>query len=212
MIFNILKYSIGSLFYGGLITVLFIALFVFLIKGWYKDAVFKPISFVVLGILSLIILWNSTIICGALAMKSDITSFQTMIESSIASLGLSLSAVADQEISNEVFKEVVDSHPILNYYANSCDFSGWHISELPSVMGDTLKSYLNGIILKSLLWSLGFVVVAAIIVIKTMGRRTNNRRLSSGNRGSRNNDRASRNGGRARVSSRSTGRRVSSRN
>lgn len=50
----ILKYSIGSLLYGGLITVLFLSLFIFLIKGWYKDAVFKPVSYAVLGVLSLL--------------------------------------------------------------------------------------------------------------------------------------------------------------
>lgn len=202
MIGAILKYSIGSLIYGGLITIAFLALFIFFIKGWYKDAVFRPISIVVLGILSLIVLWNSTIICGALAMKSDITSIQGMIENVIATAGLDRNVTVDLEGSNDIFRAVVDQHPILGYYADYCDFSGWRIAELPGVICETLKDYLNGIIVKALLWSLGFVIVGSVIVIKTMGRRTT---ASYGQRrgGSRYSDRPGRD---SRVSSRITGR------
>lgn len=171
----ILKYSIGSLLYGGLITVLFLSLFIFLIKGWYKDAVFKPVSYAVLGVLSLIIIWNSTIICGALAMKSDISSIQDMVENAIDSSGLDMSSTVSTFQSNEIFRDVLEEHPILYYYADSCDFSGHTITELPAVLCDTLRSYLNGIITGRLLWSLLFVVIAAIAVIKTMGRKSTHR-------------------------------------
>ena len=119
MISAILKYSIGSLLYGGLITVIFLSLFIFLIKGWYKDAVFRPVSFIVLGVLSLIVLWNSTIICGALAMKSDISSIQALIENAIESSGLEGDTTVDLLLSNEIFQQVIDRHPILSYYADN---------------------------------------------------------------------------------------------
>lgn len=205
MITIILKYSIGSLLYGGLITVLFLALFIFLIKGWYKDAVFKPISFVIFGILALIVLWNSTIICGALAMKSDISSIHDLIENRIESLRLSATTTVDEALSNEIFQEVVERHPILKYYANYCDFSGWSVGELPMEMCNTLKEYLNGIILKSLLWSLGFVAVGAIIVIKTMGRRSPTRYTYSSGRSSRDSHYTSRTN---KIPSRNNGRRI----
>ncbi len=205
MISAILKYSIGSLIYGGLITVVFLALFIFLIKGWYKDAVFKPISFVVLGILAIVILWNSTIICGALSIKSDISSTQAMIENTIRSYGLDNSAVVDKIQSNEIFRDVANQHPILGYYADNCDFSGWSIAQLPTVMCNTLKDYLNKIILKALLWSLGFVVVGAIVVIKTMDR-------TSGGRSSYRYSRTGNSTGRTKpVSSRYNGKRRTSR-
>lgn len=171
----ILKYSIGSLIYGGLITALFLSLFIFLIKGWYKDAVFKPVSYAMLGVLSLIVIWNSTIICGALAMKSDISSIQDMVENVIYSSGLDMSSTVGTFQSNEIFRDVLEEHPILYYYADVCDFSGHTIAELPAVLCDTLRSYLNGIITRRLLWSLLFVVIAAIAVIKTMGRKSNHR-------------------------------------
>lgn len=202
MISAILKYSIGSLLYGGVITALFLFLFIFLIKGWYKDAVFKPVSFVILAILALIILWNSTIICGALSMKSDISSIQTLIENTIETFGLDRTLTVDSIQSNVVFQEVLQQHPILNYYVDNCNFSGWSVAELPSTMCTALKDYLNGIIIKCLLWSLGFVVVGAIAAIKTLDRRSAGRTSlrSYGRAGSRTSAASSRNSGRRRSS------------
>ena len=170
MISAILKYSIGSLFYGGLITVLMLSLFIFLIKGWYKDAIFKPISYIIIAVLSLIVLFNSTIVCGALAMKSDLESIRILIEEAVAASGIDGNTTVDLAQSDSIFQRVVDEHPILYYYADMCDFSGWRLVELPMVMCDTLNSYLNGIIVKRLLWSLAFVIICAIAVIKSMGR------------------------------------------
>lgn len=187
MLWAILKYSIGSLLYGGLITILFIALFIFLIKGWYKDAVFKPVSYVVLAILSLIILYNSVIICGALAMKSDLDSIRGFIENIIAYTGIDLDGIVDSASGSDVVRQLVSAHPILNYYADSGEFYGMTFSELPAAICDTLNSYLNGVIVEHLLWSLGFVVVAAVIVIKTM-RRESAHRISSMGRTSRRSD------------------------
>ena len=202
MISAILKYSIGSLAYGGLITVIFLSLFILLIKGWYKDAVFKPISFIVLGVLALIVLCNGTIFCGAQAMKSDISSVKASIENIIETSGLDVNTGVDSLQSNKIFQEAANRHPALNYYASHCDFSGRQLAGLPSAICDTLNGYLNGIIVKCLLWTLVFAVAGAIAVIKTLDR-------SSGGRAS---GRVPRNAGRTRtIASRNGGRRKSSR-
>lgn len=182
---------------------LFLSLFLFFIKGWYKDAVFKPISFVVSGILGVIILWNSTLICGALSMKSDISSIQALIEDATASLGLHGNSMVDIAQSNDVLGQAIDSHPILEYYVNYCDFSGHTVAELPTVMCDTLTDYLNGVILKNLLWMLGFVTVGAVVVIKTMGRTYSRSGVRTGRQEVRSDRRtriASRNSGHKRYS------------
>lgn len=179
MISAILKYSIGSLFYGGLITALFISLFIFLIKGWYKDAAFKPLSYVVLALLSVILLWNNTVLCCAMSLKSDISAVQELLERSIDISGLDKSITVDSVLSNGIFERVKESHPILGYYVDSCDFSGWSIAELPSMLCNTLIDELNSLILRYLLWSLGFVVVAATAVIKSMNRYRSGRAYSA---------------------------------
>lgn len=169
MIHNILTYSVGSLIWGIFITAGLIGIFVFLIKGWYKDAFFKPITYVILGVLSLILIYNSTIICGAIAIKSDISTFEDLV-SSVVSTFPDMDMTVDQTMSNEVLQEAIYAHPILNYFVGDGDFSGWKLSEIPGVMADTLKGFLNKIILKNSLWALGFTLVAAIFAIKTIGR------------------------------------------
>ena len=170
MIENILTYSIGSLFWGIVIALICIGLFLLLIKGWYKDAYFKPVSYIIAGALCLVLIYNCTIICGAIAMKSDIELFEGLVSRAITSSFPDFDITVDERTSNEILQKVLEEHPILYYYVGSCNFEGWRLSELPHVMGDTLKSYLNNVILKNILWSLGFVVAGAILAIKTIGR------------------------------------------
>jgi len=206
MISAILKYSIGSLIYGGLITVIFLAIFIFLIKGWHKDAVFKPISLVALGVLALIIFFNSTIICGAQAMKSDISSIKSSVENIIESTGIKGNLEADSLQSNSFMQEVTDRYPIINSIANQCDISGSQVAQLPSTICDTLTDYLNGIIVKALLWTLAFVVIGTIVVIMTLDR-TSNYRTSTRYSGPVNSRMPRTEGRTRRIASRTGGRR-----
>jgi len=206
MISAILKYSIGSLFYGGLITVVFISLFVLLIKGWYKDAIFKPITFAVFGVLTLFVFANSTIICGALAIKSDITTINASVENIIEESGLKGDSEVDSLQTNKFMQEVTDRYPIINSVVGQFDISGSQVAELPAMICNTLTGYLTGIIIKSLLWTLAFVVIGVIVVIKTLDHGSSNR--VSSRYGERGNSRVQRYDGRIRrISSRSGGRR-----
>ncbi|MBD5233966.1 MAG: hypothetical protein HDS65_07310 [Bacteroidales bacterium] len=170
MIENILAYSIGSLFWGILIAIVCMCLFLFLIKGWYKDAYFKPVSYIIAIILGTILVYNCTIICGAIAIKLNVNSFENQVVHVVKSNFPDYDAVVDQRTSNDIIQQVVKEHPILLYYVGSGNFEGWKLSELPNVMSDTLRSYLNNIIIKKIAWSLGFVILGAIIAIKTIGR------------------------------------------
>ena len=49
VLFDILRYSMSSIFWGILIAIALMGLFVFLIKGWYKNALFTPASYLVGG-------------------------------------------------------------------------------------------------------------------------------------------------------------------
>lgn len=206
MISAILKYSIGSLLYGGLITVVLISLFIILIKGWYKDAIFKPITLAALGVLALIVLANSTIICGALAMKSDITTILASVENIFEVSGLKDNSEVDSLQTNILMQEVTDRYPIIKSVADQCDISGSQVAELPTKICNTLTDNLNDIIKKSLLWTLTFVVIGAVVVIKTLGHGSSNR--TSSRYGERGNCRVQRYDGRTRrIAPRSSGRR-----
>lgn len=170
MIGNILSYAIGSLFWGFLIALACVGLFLFLIKGWYNNAFLKPASYVIAVVLGLILTYNCTIICGAVSMKSHISNYETLVAETIRTSFSDYDAVVDEATSNEIVQEVVKANPVLYYFIGSGNFQGHKLAELPHAMADTLRSYLNNVILKKVLWSLAFVVIAAFVAIKTIGR------------------------------------------
>ena len=74
----------------------------------------------------------------------------------------------DVEVSTAIVEKWVSESPLLAHYVSSGYFEGYRAGELSDVMVDTLHEYMNWFILRRVLWSLGFVIVAAVVVIQTM--------------------------------------------
>lgn len=166
---NLLKYSISSLFWGILIAVLCMALFVFLIKGWYKDAQFSLASYIVGALLFILLSFQCILITGSLKIISDTDyyelQFQRVVERDYPPL-------ADMSLrqADDVIKEVISEYPILKYYISGGTFSGFQAYNLPHALASELASFMRWYIFRRILWCLAFVVIGAIIVIKTMSR------------------------------------------
>lgn len=183
-LFDILRYSISSAFWGGLLAVLCIVLFVFLIRGWYKDAAFSPASYLVGFVLLILLGFQCTMAVGALkiiSLTDEYEEFLTEIvndfarKSAAAQDGLTtangiLSSEATSAQSDQLIKDVIGNYPILYHYISGADFRGYTLGQLPSAMMQELRSFMRWYALRRVLWSLGFSIVAAIIVIKTMDK------------------------------------------
>lgn len=209
--FEIVRFSTGCLFWGVLIGLLCMALFFFLIKGWYKHAEASPATYVVGGVLFILLSIQCTMITGAIKIIRTSDYYEDQLErmvsesepttqtgsntgtlSGLVSMFLGFNPLGDgqdREVSRgeseQIVERLVDEYPILRNYFTSGFFEGYHVSELPHVMAETIKEYLREFILYRLLWCLGFVVVGALLVIKTMSvgyameRRSSRRRSSS---------------------------------
>ena len=66
MLFEIFQYSFSCIIWGILIAAICMGLFVFLIKGWYKDATFSPLSYIVGALLSFLLSFQCVLIIGSL--------------------------------------------------------------------------------------------------------------------------------------------------
>lgn len=178
IISTIAKYATGSLLSGFLITVSFLVLFFFIIRGWRKDAVFQPISFIVLGILCIIVFVNSTIICGAISIKSEVDDVQAFAESTIQQLRISTDSVVNVAESEEVVADVINKYPFIKNYIGSSEYAGLTASTLSGTICDSLRDYLNNVIWKILVVSIIVIALLTVIIIKTLtfpsrrGRRT----------------------------------------
>lgn len=73
--------------------------------------------------------------------------------------------------STAIVEQLVSQFPILSNYFDYGVFKGYTVSELPHAIACEIKDYMKWYIFRRLMWCLAFVVIAAFVAIKTIGRR-----------------------------------------
>lgn len=192
--FEIIEFSAGSLVWGILIGLACIVLFFLLIKGWYKHAEASPATYVCGFVLFILLSIQCTMIAGAIKIINTTDYYEEqltrIVEESKPTTAMDrgkdilgnlmsmylgsnpLGSSEDREVSRaeseKIVDQLVDEYPILKNYFDYGYFEGYSVKDLPHAMAETIVSYLKEFILYRLLWCLGFVLVGAFIVIKTM--------------------------------------------
>ena len=169
VLFDILKYSLSSAIWGLLIAFICMALFVFLIKGWYKDATFSPVSYLIGGVLFLLLSFQCVFIVGSIKILDTTDYYETEITNLINSICDATDEVPIEK-SEEITKEIIDKYPILQYYIGDIEYSGFTARQLPHAIAEELRSFMHWYIFRRILWCLGFVIVGAVCVIKSLSR------------------------------------------
>ena len=168
-LYDILRYSFSSVIWGFLIAVACMALFVFLIKGWYKDATFSPVSYIIGAVLFLFLSFQCILIIGSLKILDTTDYYETEITRIVDSTYDSMDEVTKGQ-SDEIIQVIIDRFPILHYYIGGGEFSGFTARELPHAMAQELRSFMRWYIFRRILWCLGFVLVGAVCVIRSMSK------------------------------------------
>ena len=166
-LYDILRYSFSSVIWGFLIAIACMALFVFLIKGWYKDATFSPVSYIIGAVLFLFLSFQCILIIGSLKILDTTDYYETEITRIVDSTYDSMDEVTKGQ-SDEIIQVIIDRFPILHYYIGGGEFSGFTARELPHAMADELRSFMHWYIFRRILWCLGFVIIGAVLVIKSL--------------------------------------------
>ena len=168
-LFDLLRFSFSSIIWGILITIICFVLFFFLIQGWYKNAAFTPMSYVIGIILFLFLAFQCTMIVCAIKIIIVSHYYEAQIQQLINSYFSYDQEITKQE-SEQLIGWLVNEYPILQHYFNSGEFVGYTALELPQAVGEAIRSFLRFYILRRLLWCLGFVIVGAILVIKSISK------------------------------------------
>ena len=176
-LFDILRYSFSSAIWGVLIAIICMALFVFLIKGWYKDATFSPISYIIGAILFMFLSIQCVLIVGSLKIISTTDYYETEISRIVDNKYDATDEVTKGQ-ADDIIQVIFDRFPILHYYISGGQFSGFTVKELPHAMVDELRSFMRWYIFRRILWCLGFVIIGAVCVIKSLSRNYNPLRRS----------------------------------
>lgn len=169
-LFELLKFSFSSIVWGILITTICVGLFFFLIRGWYRNATFTPISYIIGFFLFLLLAFQCTMIVGAIKIINISPFYETQIQQLVSTYFPPSQEVTRQE-SEQVINWLVTEYPILQHYFDSGEFTGYTAQQLPAVMGAEIRSFLRFYIVRRLLWCLAFVIVGAILVIRSIAKK-----------------------------------------
>lgn len=169
-LFELLRFSFSSIIWGILITAICLALFFFLIRGWYRNATFTPISYVIGFFLFLLLAFQCTMIVGAIKIINISPYYESQIQQLVGTYFPPSQEITGQE-SEQVIDWLVTEYPILQHYFDTGEFTGYTAQQLPAVMGAEIRSFLRFYILRRLLWCLGFVIVGAVLVIRSISKK-----------------------------------------
>lgn len=183
---NIFYHSLGSMLVGVVLTIIGIILMYVLIRLWWRNSTFSIASIVVGIILFFFLSFQSILLCGAITIKSYCNDVEFYVNELVQNIP-STQAFSTED-SQVVLDHISEEWPLVGYYVIMADFHGHTSDTIAEAMSDELRSYMNWFIFRRICWSLLFVVVGAVIVIKTISIRNDSHRnarrvgASSGNR------------------------------
>lgn len=170
ILWNIIQYSISSLVWGVLIAVLCMALFVFIIKGWWKDALFSIWSYMIGVVLFVLLAFQCTMIVGSLKIIDTTDEYESYFTEIVDDIYEGWEQVPTEQ-ADVVIKKAIAEYPLLEHYISGGEFSGFNAKQLPAAIADELRSFMRAYIVRRLLWCLGFVLIAGVLGIKTLDKR-----------------------------------------
>lgn len=169
-LFELLKFSFSSIFWGILITLICLVLFFIIIRGWYKNAVFTPGSYIIAVILFFLLAFQSTMIVGAIKIIRISDYYEKQV-SQLINENLPPNQEITKQDSEQLVQWLINKYPILQHYIGNGEFTGYTAQELPEAMGKELRSFMRGYILVRFLWCLGFVIVGTVLTITSLNKR-----------------------------------------
>lgn len=166
---NILYYSVGSMLAGILLTIIGIVLMFVLIRLWWRNSTFTLTSILIGIVLFFFLSFQSVLLCGAITIKS----YSDDVEAYINTLVRDVPDVEQfsTEDSQVILDHISKEWPLVGYYVDLADFHGHTPATIAKAMVDELRSYMNWFMFRRVCWSLLFVIVGAIVVIKTISVR-----------------------------------------
>lgn len=179
-LWNIIQFSFSSLVWGVLIALFCMAFFVFIIKGWWKNALFTIWSYLIGAVLFVFLVFQCTMIVGSLKIIDTCEEYEGFFRQVVDSAYEGWEEVTKED-SDRIIKKTIAEYPLLEYYIGGGDFRGFNAKQLPIAMADELRSFMWAYIVRRLLWCLGLVLVAGVLGIKTLDQNNQRQRQSRPN-------------------------------
>ena len=174
-LWNIIQFSFSSLIWGLLIALFCMALFVFIIRGWWKNALFTIWSYLIGAVLFIFLVFQCTMIVGSLKIIETCDEYEMYVRQIVDEVYEEWEEVSKGD-ADIIIDRAIKEYPLLKYYIDSGEFAGFNAKNLPTVMADELRSFMWAYIIRRLLWCLSFVIVAGVLGIMTLNKNNQNQR------------------------------------
>lgn len=171
---EIISFSVGSLIWGILVAALCISLFFFSIKNWYKNTPLSFLSYIVCAILFLVLAIHCVFIVGEIKILSSADEYKIYIQDIFNMLNIDGNLWINTSESKPVLDSLFDQYPLLQHYLCDYAYEGY-VSDMPSSMVDLFVKIVREELLSDILWCIGSVIIADVIVIISMKEEKRNK-------------------------------------
>lgn len=165
---ELIKYASTSLLWGGLIGAFCLCLFIIMIKGWWKDARFTFKSYLTGGILGVVLIYQCTLLCGAITIIKMADDSESIITSYANQYTSQTEQVLSKEETDKLISDLAKNNPLVANHIDTSELQDCTAKEIPSVIISQVKGNMGWFIFRRVLWSLGLTIAAAVLVIKSI--------------------------------------------
>ena len=173
---ELIKYASTSLLWGFLIGAFCLCLFIIMIKGWWKDARFTFRSYLTSVALGIVLIYQCTLLCGAIIIINMADDCEPVITSCVTQYTSQTEQVLSKEETDKLISDFAKNNPLVANHIDSSELQDCTAKEIPSAIISQVKGDMGWFIFRRVLWSLGFTIIAAIFVIKSISRQQDRRR------------------------------------
>lgn len=160
--YDIVRYSTGSLFWGFLIGVLLIGLFLFLLEGFKRGALRQPLSWIMSFFVGVLFIIQCLLFCVAWSVSSLGDDYEPALVSAVKQCN---TLIDDQK---DVVDKFIDQYPLVSHFVDADDYRGYSLSELPHAVLDDLRISCRWYMLRRVGWTMAFMLVGVFVSVKFM--------------------------------------------
>lgn len=170
MWWTLISYSFSSLLWGLLMAVGLMAGLVLVVRLCCGQRRFVPLGYVALGVAFILLLMQTTLLCGALRVRNLVNDVEARV-SGIVSENVSLvSSNLSQTDAGEAVEALVKEYPVLTSYVDAAALAGHTVEQVPHIVGDTIRASLSEFIHWRLFWG-GLFLVLGVVALAMTARR-----------------------------------------
>ena len=147
-----------------------------MIKGWWKDARFTFRSYLTSVALGIVLIYQCTLLCGAIIIINMADDCEPVITSCVTQYTSQTEQVLSKEETDKLISDFAKNNPLVANHIDTSELQNCTAKEIPSVIISQVKGDMGWFIFRRVLWSLGFTIIAAIFVIKSISRQQDRKR------------------------------------